>query len=404
MKYKLSSYVEVSDFEPVEVSKVPAKYLDGYCVLTHSAREKSWMINSGIRYFIEKFAVPRTQEEVLDIIRTELKADDATIRATCEPFFKVLASKKIIVPEETEEKVIDEEEEVYDEGDRLGRFTVKEFLSENKYLEVYLVSDEATGETMVIKLLNRKKTPTQKSFDHNLAQLEKEYRLQVSCNDIPSICKAYDWTVDQFGNPYMLIEYISGKGLSEFLDDNPAMPLSLYLEIAHGILEAFASLHRHKLIHGDIHASNIIVTDEQKVKIIDLGMSYKVTPENDEVLIFGGVNYYMPPERINVSSLSKFSKPPDFCSEVYQLGVILYKMLYNDLPFYGFIWEELASSIKEGKAEYRDMSYSNFPVPGELKQLIQKCMSVVPENRFKDASGILEAFNEMKVMKTQIAD
>jgi serine/threonine protein kinase len=155
------------------------------------------------------------------------------------------------------------------------------------------------------------------------------------------------------------------------------------------ILTAFSLLHQSNLIHGDIHPSNILVLEDKTVKIIDLGLSRNVQVENNEVVKFGGISFYMPPERINISSVKKYMKEPDLFSDVYQVGVIIYLILYNTTPFKGFIWEELSQNIKTTDAVYPDVSFLNYPVPEQLINIVKKCLNKNPLERYANATEIL---------------
>jgi serine/threonine-protein kinase len=168
------------------------------------------------------------------------------------------------------------------------------------------------------------------------------------------------------------------------------------------VLQTFAGLHESKLIHGDIHPANIMVREDNSIKVIDLGLSLPVDVDRMEVVKFGGVIYYMPPERINISSVNKFSKEPDFYSDVYQIGLILYLILYQQDPFNGFIWEELSKSIKGNKILFPELSCQGFKVPGPLIKIIRKCTIKTRSRRYPSAAAVLEDF-QRKILPTDVA-
>jgi len=145
-----------------------------------------------------------------------------------------------------------------------------------------------------------------------------------------------------------------------------------------------------------------LIGDDNAIKIIDLGLGYAHDHENSEILAFGGVTFYLPPERINISSVKKHAKKPDFFSDVYQIGLLMYLVLYNSLPFSGFIWEELAQNIKEKEINYPGRTFHNFKVPLPLIDIIKKCLSKNPEHRYRNASVILRDYKKY-VFKQQKA-
>jgi serine/threonine-protein kinase len=152
-------------------------------------------------------------------------------------------------------------------------------------------------------------------------------------------------------------------------------------------------LHKKKLIHGDIHSSNILITEDNSVKIIDMGLTLNVEEiEKNELVKFGGVIFYMPPERINLTTIQKYSKEPDLYSDVYQIGMLIYLIIYNKTPFKGFIWEELAQNIKSTNPTFPDSSFLNYTVPRGLINIVKKCLAKNPVERFRNATEILENF------------
>jgi serine/threonine-protein kinase len=144
-----------------------------------------------------------------------------------------------------------------------------------------------------------------------------------------------------------------------------------------------------------------MVGEDNSIKIIDLGLSRTTEIDKNEVLKHGGVTFYMPPERINISSVKKFSKEPDLFSDVYQLGLIMYLVLYNTTPFDGFIWEDLAHNIKEQEIIHPALSSHGFSVMPELKNIIDKCTAKQPSERYKDATAILEDLKKHVLQKEE---
>lgn len=208
--------------------------------------------------------------------------------------------------------------------------------------------------------------------------------------NIPGICQAFELQDDEEKDAYIRLEYIAGQPLGRFLKQQEHLGLEASLSLMRRIVKAFAGLHACQVIHGDIHPSNILVNEDQTIKVIDLGLSLPQVSEPNELIRFGGVIYYMPPERINISSTNKFSRKPDFYSDVYQIGLILYYVLYRQEPFEGFIWEELSANIKKNKIDFPARSFQGFPVPKELIRIIRKCTAKIPAKRYAAADLLVD--------------
>jgi serine/threonine-protein kinase len=194
---------------------------------------------------------------------------------------------------------------------------------------------------------------------------------------------------------YIILEFIDGKSLFNYINEQKLLTKENCLQIIEAIINGFSLLHKIQLIHGDIHSSNILVLEDKTIKVIDVGLSINLQADKKQVLKFGGVNHYMPPERINISSSNKFISEPDLYSDVYQIGLLVYLILYNTLPFNGFIWEELATNIKEKEAEYKESSFLNFSVSPGLITIIKKCLNKNPFNRYANAGEVLADFKKL---------
>ncbi len=390
-EFKLSDNITITGLEGYDAENIPNQYKNGYYILNHKAKDREYLINPTIKYYLDKFASPKSQKAVLNEIQLELQNDNKELTKKCSSFFRFLCNRNILVPDKTETKPASRET-LYKEGDILKGMEILKVISKSKYLDVYLAQDKKNGVQYVVKLLNKNKTLNNDIYLEEVEELENEYKLLDKVKNIPCITRAHSFIKNQ-KQAYIVIEYFESKSLSKFLKESPELTAKDALKITGDMLEAFSSIHENKLIHGDIHASNVLVNDKNEIKIIDLGMSFIVELENTEVTVFGGVNSYMPPERIRISSFKKYTKEPDFYSEVYQIGLLMYRIMYNTMPFKGFVWEELAKNIKEQEAEYPENSFTSFKVPEWLLTIIKKCLNKKPKQRYKSATEILKDYS-----------
>jgi serine/threonine protein kinase len=392
-KYKISKNVEISSLDEASFGDAPPQYHAGYFVLYHAGLQRSFLINETVHYFISKFNAPKSQAEVIAEIKEELKADDQELEQTCSAFFEFLRKRKILVSESKEELTVPLAC-FYREGESINVWRITDILSNKKSVDIYRAYKANSEETCVIKLLNRDKVGDQHKYEKEVLRLEREYLLLRKASDIAAVSRAFSFERDEHQNAYLVLESITGEGLWRYLDSREILTLPECLQLIESMLEAFSGLHQHNLIHGDIHPSNLMVADEKTVRIIDLGLSRNVDTEKSEVVKFGGVDYYMPPERINISSVKKHSKEPDLRSDVYQIGLMVYLILYNSIPFNGFIWEELAEDIKRGTSDYGERTFWNEAVPLSLVAIIRKSINVEPNERYPDATSFLREFRK----------
>ncbi|MEJ7738506.1 MAG: serine/threonine-protein kinase [Chitinophagaceae bacterium] len=391
MKYTLSRNITIADTNDFFEGDAPEKYSHGYYILSDERQETDFLINGTIKYFLDKFFIPKTQQEVLQEIEAEVNSDASVFEQTCNTFLKYLIKKNFLVAENTEEPLLSKET-LFREGDIIDNYSVLRILSNKSNIDIYLVVDTRNQYNYVLKLLNKNKVSNEHHYQKELKQLEREYEMLYDVKEIPSISHVYGFNKEKELYAYITLEYINGKSLSRYIDEQEPLTKEDCLQIIQGIIYGFSLLHDCKLIHGDIHASNILVLKDKTIKIIDVELSRKVQVENEQVLKFGGVYHYMPPDRINNTTSKKFTTQPDLYSDVYQIGLLIYLILYNTLPFEGFIWEELAFNIKEAEAQYHEESFLNYPVPIPLIAIVKKCLNKKPLDRYANAGEILEEY------------
>lgn len=389
MKYKISRNISITNLKEYLEGEPPEQYTRGYYVLCDDRRKRHFLINDTIKYFIDKFSTPKTQPEVLQEIEAEVNSDASTFEETCGTFFKYLRKRNILVDENNDETILSKET-LFKEGDRIDNYTVLKILTNKSNIDIYLATDINNGSNYVLKLLNKNKVGDEHNYQKELKLLEREYEVLYDVKNIPSISHVYGFNKENEHYAYITLEYINGKSLSNYINEQESLTTKDCLQIIEGIIYGFALLHEGDLIHGDIHSSNILILKDKTIKIIDVGLSRNIQAEKEQVLKFGGVDHYMPPERIDITTSNKFTTEPDLYSDVYQIGLLLYLVLYNTLPFEGFIWEELAVNIKEKEATYELYSFLNYPVPEALITIIKKCLNKTPSDRYPNARKILE--------------
>ena len=339
----------------------------------------------------------KTFKELVKEVKTDLNNNTDKIKKTCYSFFNFLTEKKILVPEDEIEHV-DIKPPFLKQGDLFEGFEVLEILSDRGNIEIYLAVNKSNNLQRVIKLLNANKIEDADEYTEELSELETEYSMMKSVEHISEMCKAFKFEKnDKY--TYIVLEHIQGISLSRYLHHTPNLSEEDCILIMEGFISGFAAMHESGLIHGDIHSSNVMVDNKNNIRIIDLGYSRKLSLEQNEVVSFGGVVNYMPPERIHIAKTRKYTHEADLYSDVYQVGILLYLVLYNTLPFDGFTWEELSKNIKEQKENYPENSFLSYSVNKQLIKIIKKCLEKKPKKRYKNAGGILKAFKKFAVNK-----
>jgi len=189
------------------------------------------------------------------------------------------------------------------------------------------------------------------------------------------IVSVYDSGTDG-DTPYIVMQYIEGRTLADFLGSGKMLPPKQAATIAQEIAEALGAAHAHGVIHRDIKPANVMITREGKVLVMDFGIARLISgpetaPQTSAVL---GTASYLSPEQAQGQSV-------DARSDIYALGVVLYEMLTGRPPFTGD--SPMAIAYKQVNATPPAPSSANPDVPPQLDAVVMRALSKNPANRYQ---------------------
>jgi len=262
----------------------------------------------------------------------------------------------------------------------LDGYKVIRHMFSNKRTEVYLVQDIETNKNIVMKApsVNYEDDP-----EYINQFLHEEWAGKRINN--PHVLKVLDIKRKRTAL-YYITEYIEGCSLRQWLDDNPRPSLSQVRAFSKQIERGLRAFHRLEMIHQDLKPENILIDKNETLKIIDFG-SAKIAGIEEIYLpievnnILGTINYTAPEYHIG--------DPGSNRSDIFSLGVIIYEMLTEHLP-YGK--EMSAKNIK--RANYISVKRYNPGIPVWVDKAIEKAVSIKPENRFSILSEFTYALNK----------
>jgi serine/threonine protein kinase len=145
----------------------------------------------------------------------------------------------------------------------------------------------------------------------------------------PNIVGLIDY-VEQDGGLFLIMEYVEGQGLDDLIKAQQA-PISIERakKLMIQIVEAFIYAHKNGIVHRDVKPSNILVTNDDQIKVLDFGIAKLVGEGNHHLTKTGtqiGTVYYMSPEQVR-------GKVLDHRSDIYSLGVTFYELLTGVCPY-----------------------------------------------------------------------
>ncbi|WP_372366011.1 protein kinase [Candidatus Uabimicrobium sp. HlEnr_7] len=195
--------------------------------------------------------------------------------------------------------------------------------------------------------------------------------------------------------PYFAMEFIDGDDLHEFVqNEHPSM--RSIAEIIAKVAQAISYAHKNGVIHRDLKPENIMMKGTEP-KVVDFGLA-RVSQHSQQLSKSGammGTVQYMSPEQTQGTRVNKYS-------DIYSIGVILYELLCERLPFTGSTSPKIVQQILN-KAPVPP-SRIKKRVPVELELISLKCLEKKPQDRYQDAKELaaeLQRFINGEPIKTK---
>jgi serine/threonine-protein kinase len=270
-------------------------------------------------------------------------------------------------------------------GSQINQYKILEKIGSGGQGTVYKALDTKLNRTVVIKVLPPELT--QKTA--NFRRFEREAQL-CSQLDHPNICTIYDFHSAD-GVFYIAMQFVPGKNVRQLVAGRP-LELKSALSICIQVADALAYAHSKNIIHRDIKAGNIMVTDSGQVKILDFGLAKLVEDEQvehnsglerHEITELGipyGTATYAAPEQAR-------GERADYRSDIFSTGVLLYEMLTGIWAFQGKTVIDVRHQVLYGTPKpIADLRKE--PVPPGLQQITDKALAKEPKNRYQKIANM----------------
>ncbi|MBN2471962.1 MAG: protein kinase [Anaerolineae bacterium] len=255
-----------------------------------------------------------------------------------------------------------------------GRYTIEKLIGEGATATVYLARDERLGRQVAIKVLLPYVKPTAK------ARFTREAQSAAALNH-PNIMAIYDEVEDEEYH-FLVVEYIEGTPLSDFIPSAPDVAVSLGLQVC----SALEYAHRMNIIHRDIKPANVIISNDGLLKIMDFGLA--MARDAKHITAHGsiiGTPAYLSPEQARGHAL-------DHRTDLYSLGVLLYELSTGRLPFdTNDISALLLQKVSNSPIPPQEL---NPAIPDWLNATIMRALEREPDNRFQSAAEFAQALGK----------
>ncbi len=277
---------------------------------------------------------------------------------------------------------------------RISHYRILKKLGAGGMGEVYLAEDLKLGRQVAVKVLNHELTDN----PEHLRRFEREARAASALNH-PNILTVYE-IGEADGAHFIATEFIEGESLSQRMNRG-AMKLAEVLDIGIQIASALAAAHEARIVHRDIKRDNIMVREDHVVKVLDFGLAKLVQQEAHQLDSEGitkalhkttpgvvmGTAEYMSPEQARGHEV-------DERTDIWSLGVVLYRMVTGNTPFKGETMSDVIASIL--KTDPPPLVNEAEPVPRELEQIISKALRKNREDRYQHIKDLLIDLKDCK--------
>ncbi len=262
---------------------------------------------------------------------------------------------------------------------RIGKYQILDTIGTGGFGSVYLARDVLIDKKVAIKVPHKQ--------DENIEKMLREPRLLAALNhpNIVSVITA-EKTNDVF---YIVMEYVDGKSLEQYLRKNKPLPLGLAMDWFIQIGEAIAYAHSKNIIHRDIRPANVLLSKNGQVKLADLGTS-RYMENHPFASTRIGSPPYMAPEH--------FQGKATLQSDIYSFGVLMYECLTGRLPFFDKNPRRLAQIARESQA--LPAHHVNPEVPSELSMVIARSMHRQLGSRYQSARELISALGKLRKQET----
>ena len=264
-----------------------------------------------------------------------------------------------------------------------GRYRLVRLVARGGMAEVWEADDDVLGRRVAVKILHAHLADDE-SF---LARFRRE-AIAAARLSHPNVVATFDTGVDD-GVAYIVMELVEGRTLRQVLANVGALDPRRAVRIAAQVADALDYAHRAGVIHRDVKPGNILLAEDDHVKVADFGIAKAAIDALEDATGSGalsteltrsgaivGTAKYLSPEQVS-------DAPVDGRSDVYALGVVLYEMLCGRAPFVGDT--DVAVAVQHTTATRLSPRQVRAGIPRSLEAIVLRAMAKDPARRYPTA-------------------
>jgi serine/threonine protein kinase len=263
----------------------------------------------------------------------------------------------------------------------LNRYELLEKIGEGGMGSVYKAKCHVLNRFVAVKILK-----TELNNDEDFVARFKREATSVARLSHPNIVNVHDVGAEEHIN-FIVMEYIDGKTLKQVIKANGRINSQEILDIAYQIAKALECAHKSNIIHRDIKPDNIMIMEDNMVKVMDFGIA-KVADSRTvtNVSIMGSVRYFSP-EQAKGNLV-------DGRTDIYSLGVVMYEMATGQVPYNAESSISIAMMhIQEPVIPPKEIISD---IPENINQVILRSMEKEPIKRYQTAREMADILKTIK--------
>jgi len=264
----------------------------------------------------------------------------------------------------------------------LNRYELLEKIGEGGMGIVYKAKCTLLNRFVAVKILKAKL-----GDDEDFITRFKREANSIASLSHTNIVNIYDVGLENNIN-FIVMEYIKGKTLKQIIKENVRLNSLNTVNIAFQIAKALQYAHKNNIIHRDIKPDNILITEDNIVKLTDFGIAKIADAETltNSNKIIGSVHYFSPEQAKG--------KLVDFRTDIYALGVVMYELITGQVPFNGET--SISVAIMHIQDPVIPPNKVITDIPKNINTIILKALEKEPVNRFQTAKELTEILKSLK--------
>jgi serine/threonine-protein kinase len=289
-----------------------------------------------------------------------------------------------------------------------GRYRLSRIIGAGAMGTVWSARNESTDRDFALKLMlpDAVKNPMalQRFFQEAKASGRLRHRCIVEVYDLGRIEQQPGKPPDpHVGTPYLVMELLEGEPLDSVIRRRKTLPIGTSLKLVRDLARALDVAHKQRIVHRDLKPANIYLHKSLEgtlvPKILDFGVSKLVGPTNFDPIATSagtvlGSPAYMSPEQASGET------DVDGRSDVWSLGVILYKCLVGTVPFQAPNYNALMVTI--ARTAHPPLEGRVEGLPREVDLLVDKCLAKDRSERFESAKALADAIDKLMTEHPQL--